>query len=340
MIAFYILLALLTLWGLSFRKASDTDYLSREQGNSVKGFFILVVFLSHATNYLIENGHQFTSATDKVYFFMQGNLGQLCVVMFLFFSGYGVMSSIMSKGMPYVRSIPKHRALGTLVNFDIAVLIFAVAQLIAGKTFTPVQYLLALTGWESIGNSNWYIFVIIILYLGSWLSARIVMSRPGKADPRMIILINLLLATVLFAVLQFTKEPYWFTTIYAYPLGMGFVLLKPRFDELKGWKWWLALIASLACLAATYPKHQDPFYLVYTIKTISFALVCVLLLRRIKIGNPVLDWAGKNLFPLYIYQRLPMIFFPPENPYIFIVACLAITCLIVPVYNRFLKVRL
>lgn len=337
MIVFYILLVALCLYGISFRKTQDFDYLSKPQGDSVKGIFVLLVFLSHASQVLVDAGCPFPSAADSVYFWIQNKMGQMCVVMFLFFSGYGVMSSIASKGREYVRSIPRHRALGTLVNFDIAVAIYAVVQLLAGKTYPAGRYLLALTGWESIGNSNWYIFCIIICYLSSWLSATIVQSR--RMDLRAVVPINLLLVGILYTALYFTKETYWFQTLMAYPLGMAVYFIKPSLDSLKGGRWWLLFAACLACYIATYPKHEDPFQLVYCIRTVSFALVFVLLLRKVRIGNPVLEWLGRSLFPIYIYQRLVMMFVPMDNPYLFISLSLAGVCGIAWLY-RFIQVRL
>ena len=50
--------------------------------------------------------------------------------MFLFYSGYGVMESIRKKGEAYVVAMPRHRVAGTLINFDVAVLIFLVVDLL------------------------------------------------------------------------------------------------------------------------------------------------------------------------------------------------------------------
>lgn len=49
--------------------------------------------------------------------------GQLIVVMFLFYSGYGVMESVRSKGTAYIKSIPFKRVLSTLVTILFAFLI-------------------------------------------------------------------------------------------------------------------------------------------------------------------------------------------------------------------------
>ena len=61
----------------------------------------------------------------------------------------------------------------------------------------------------------------------------------------------------------------------------------------------------------------------------------------VKTGNAVLKWLGVNLFPIYIYQRIPMIAitklagdgFVCNHPYVFIVSCFAVTSLIVVGYK-------
>ena len=51
-----------------------------------------------------------------------------------------------------------------MIHFDIAVALFLICDIILGKHYDLKTVLLAFTGWTSIGNSNWYIFAVIILY--------------------------------------------------------------------------------------------------------------------------------------------------------------------------------
>lgn len=136
------------------------DYLGREQCDSVKGIFILWVFLSHFMGYVAKVG----GYVVPVY------IGQMMVTLFLFYSGYGVMESIKKKGDDYVRSMPKRRILTTLLNFDIAVLAFVALNLLLGNPMTLKQIALSLVCWDSVGNSNWYIFVILCCYLAAFIA--------------------------------------------------------------------------------------------------------------------------------------------------------------------------
>lgn len=66
-----------------------------------------------------------------------------------------------------------------------------------------------------------------------------------------------------------------------------------------------------------------------------------MLSMKIKINNAVLIWAGKNLFPLYIYQRIPMIVFSSINggafvsshPILYTSTCLLTTLLFAHFYK-------
>lgn len=68
---------------------------------------------------------------------------------------------------------------------------------------------------------------------------------------------------------------------------------------------------------------------------------------KLKIGNSILLWLGLNLFPLYIYQRIPMITIQHYagdewlclHPYLYVASCFVIT-LILAHLSRFVKITL
>jgi len=100
---------------------------------------------------------------------------------------------------------------------------------------------------------------------------------------------------------------------------------------------------------AFYYSPRDVLKLVANAKAVMFAFVVVLLMMKIFVGNSVLEWLGRNLFPIYIYQRLPMIVlskvggeaFVRDHEILYIVLCLIITLLIAYVYDRLrLSIRL
>ena len=89
---------------------------------------------------------------------------------------------------------------------------------------------------------------------------------------------------------------------------------------------------------------QSPYYckgLMYNAYCIAFCFLIVFLSMKISINNPILIWAGKNLFPLYIYQRVPMIVlsyinggaFVSSFPILYTAVCLLVTLLLAYFYK-------
>ena len=102
-----------------------------------------MVLVSHASQYVSDAGYAYSGWSDALFLKAVWLFGQLIVVMFLFFSGYGVMTAVRNKGEAYVRAMPRHRILSVLLSFDIAVACFALVGLLLGKTYPAGTDLLA-----------------------------------------------------------------------------------------------------------------------------------------------------------------------------------------------------
>lgn len=116
----YILIAVLFVFfcGAKFVKSDEfnSDYMSKDTTGAINGIFVLLVFMCHISGYM-----QLGSPSDKIWLDLKSWLGQLVVVTFLFYSGYGMMCSIIKKGTPYVKGIFRRRFLSLFAHFDIAV---------------------------------------------------------------------------------------------------------------------------------------------------------------------------------------------------------------------------
>ena len=351
MAVFLILLLLVFFYDVQIAyKGGYSDFLSKSKTDAIKGIFIVIVFINHIKEYYIQAGADMSAWYDKAFFLPASALGQLMVVMFLFYSGYGVTESIKKKGEAYIKNIPKRRVLGTLANFDVAVVVFTVASLLIGKTVGAEQFLLSLVGWSDVGNSNWYIFSIIVCYALTYLSFQINRKR-GVA------LLSSFLVGYAF-IMSFYKGTWWYNTVFAY--GAGAMLSEHKEWLMTQWKQhyskWLviATLGFLVCLGCylTFYKYfksnmETTGAMVFNIMSVFFAYLIVLITMKVSIRNGVLVWLGTNLFPLYIYQRLPMMIlttlFPSilvaSHPYIFLILCMGITVCIAWGY-KFIQIKL
>ena len=178
-----LLLLLILVLCLVLVKASfcfsgfNPNYLDKNRTNAIKGVFILLIVLSHSLGYIKDSGYIFTAFGDILFVKFFNLISQLVVVMFLFYSGYGVSESYKKKGKAYIQTFPQKRILTTLLNFDVAVVLFIILNLCLGVSISLKAGFLSLLGWGSVGNSNWYIFVILFCYFFSFIVLRIPLKK-------------------------------------------------------------------------------------------------------------------------------------------------------------------
>ena len=293
----FVLLALaaLGLWGIGARR--EGSYLSKEQTGAVNGFFVLLVFLRHAAE-----GFGF-GPMDRVFRVLNRELDQLIVVPFLLYSGYGMARSIAAKGAAYVRSLPRKRICKIWLHFALIVGIYAILGLILGKNYGWKRILLSFTGWDSIGNSNWYIFAMLFFYAATWLSFTLFPRRKALAAVGVWALaIGYILA------LRGTKGLWWYDTALVYPMGLTYGLAQEKIDgflQKNRLLPWLGAV-SFGLMFLLCFRYQQRL-LCREAMAVAFGLTIVFVTMSVPIGNPVLTFLGKYTFEIYILQRIPMI---------------------------------
>ncbi len=302
MILIYVSILLFSLWGLRLRRPSDPSAaLSVEQSTMIKGVFVLLVFASHVSQYLDLPGGLMTKSFQLIC----NNLGQLIVVPFLFFSGYGVRCSIVRKGDEYIRSLPKKRILRTYLHVALILLFFLTVQLIFGRQYSFKRIVFSFLLLDSFGNSNWYLFAILFLYIATWLSFRLVHS------PKWACLLVFVFSIAYFIVISIWKESWWYDTVFVYGFGLVFPDLKDSFTKLTARNpGRLAVFAILivAVLLLTMLHLHGLFNgLMENVRAVCFILLILVLLSWFEFGNPVFHWLGAHVFLCYFLQRLPMI---------------------------------
>lgn len=311
------------------RNGFFTDYISQRSIQPIKGIFILLVILTHFVQYVELGG-----VWDLPYFEARRYLGQLVVVPFLFYSGYGMAESIRVKGMHYVRSMPTKRISKVLFLFGVAVVLFLVLRFVQGIRYDGVHVLLAFIGWESVGNSNWYIFAIVCLYLITWLSYFV--FRKGKLPP--LICATVLTIAYVLIMKQF-KDPHWYNTALSYLAGMWFASYREKFEKTvlsrdRDHMIYLVLTAAAFLLCHRYWARLW----VYELTGVLFAVLIVLITAKFQITNRALAYCGEHLFSLFILQRIPMIALNntaiEQYPWVYLIVCVVLTFLMSAVFDN------
>jgi len=348
MIVFFFALIVLALAGATcqWRNGLDLGYLAKDRTTAVNGFFIGWVYLRHVCDSLTEAGCNLDGWLDKSFMIIDGGASQFIVVMFLFSSGYGVMTSIQKKGGSYVEMFPRKRILKVLLDFDIAIALYWAFQFFVTNSPKVGQALLALTGWTAIGNSNWYIFDILVCYAFVWISYKCLSFLALERA-----VIGLLFAGVVM--LSCLKGYWWYDTLLVFGFGMVYATHKSALERFLQGHWWRNIVlAVLGFGAFRYTASLTAFPaangLLLNIAHIFIAVAMVLLLMRVKIGNPAIAWMGANLFPIYIYQRLAMMIVLAVagsqraacHPYLFVAVAFALTAVFAMIYQKVLRVKL
>ena len=322
-------------------KGFHDDFLSKEKTDSIRGIFILLIVLKHSLPYIKRAAYAYEGYGDIAVDVFFGYMSQLVVVMFLIYSGYGVGESYKHKGENYVKQMPRHRILSTFLNFDVAVILYILLVIVLGHELSFKQAALSLTGWESVGNSNWYIFVILMCYSFTYLSLR--WSLPNRGCQVAIVFVLCFFAIMFLS--QF-KKTCWYNTILCYPLGFLFSAFKKQFVKCFKNYYWIVAAVLLLFLALLHWCPTDLFCLSYNAYGMVFGLLVMLLTMKVGISNGLLQWAGKKLFPIYIYMHMPMLAMEAKwpslidtQPALFVIISLIIT-LVIAFFYRFWQIKL
>lgn len=336
MIFFLAALLVLCLVGIKFSgKNGFEDYMSPQKTGAIKGIFVIIVLFSHVRQYIKLTAEWY----DKPFTDFMVFLGQLMVVMFLFYSGYGVTLGLAKKD-GYVKTLISKRSLKVLLHYDIAIVIFWLLGLALGKNYSIKKLLLSFIGLDAVGNSVWFIFVILILYAVTWISFRFVKKRVilGTA-----ITTVLSVAAMILLIYLKGKEYWWYDTLLCYPLGMWYAIAKPHIDKAlvpSFGKWAVCTGVTFAVFIALnhFLLLNGKTRVIFVPMSLVFALLTVFVSMRISINNGVLRWFGKRVFGIYILQRIPMIilqhFGMNDSPLLFAAVCFAITIVLAEFFER------
>lgn len=275
-----------------------SSYCSIQQTQTIKGFFVLTIFFSHFCSYA-----HFEKWHDSIMQAYCNYLGQLMVVPFLFYSGYGIFESVKKKGFDYINGLPKKRILKVLLHFDFAVLLFLILDIVTEQPVSFYKFTFSLLAWESIGNSAWFIFVILNVYTFAYLGLTLF-----KGNLKYTLVFVTALSLLYTAIVSCFKMSYWYDTILAFSLGCCFSMFKDNFSTIIHKKNATLVGGSLCVFAFFVVKYNlIPNMLVNSqLILVAFCGTIIFFSLHIQFESKILSWFGSLVFEIYILQRIPM----------------------------------
>lgn len=341
MVIFLLLLIVIVFHDSQFKSYGNfyEKYLDKDQTANIKGIFVILVFFSHYAQYVTLEG-----IYDEPYLILREHLNQMVVAMFLFYSGFGMMRSIQKKGYSYIYpGLPK-RILKVWGNYGIAVILFWILGYLLGKRYSMSRVLLSIIGWESIGNSNWYIFDILIAYTLLFISFGFLKLIKSKCLKEYIGCIVFTICTVsfVFILMKSGRQNYWYNTIFLFPLGCWYALLQSKIDRLamhNEYAYTICIIINILVYFLSFERRWQYGIEGYTIWACSFTAMILLFTMKISIKNPILSWFGEHVFSIYILQRIPMMILEKmgiaeNHRYYFLIIAFAFTILIAMIFDQ------
>ena len=151
----------------------------------------------------------------------------------------------------------------------------------------------------------------------------------------------------MFIIIVFKKRgylitnPIWYNTFLSFAAGLLYSQFKSQIEPFVHQWYWIVLPACILVFFSVHTQNFAFYGLKDNLTSILFALSIVVVSMKIKVGNKALIWCGTKLFPLYIYQRIPMIFlskfdggvFISRHPFAYVWLCLLITIAIALLYR-------
>lgn len=234
------------------------------------------------------------------------------------------------------------RFVTVLINFDLAVLLYACVAIIGGRKISAVDFLLSLIGWKAIGNSNWYIFVTLVLYFIVFLSF---ISLRWSAKKRNmyggVALVTILSIIFIFIMIRMEQPSRYYNTTIIFSLGMWYSIFRKHVESIlmKKDSYYALFCVGLVCAYfGAYFNRWEYGIEGYTAWAVLFTILIVVFTMKISICNNLLNWFGNHIFGIYILQRIPMILLAQtsldeNHKYVFLILTVLITILIAIVFD-------
>ncbi|WP_418514992.1 acyltransferase family protein [Erysipelothrix rhusiopathiae] len=269
------------------------NLVSIETSKSINGFFTCLILISHFTSYVaLESTNSFIARIVTNY------IGQMMVASFLVFSGYGIAKSILTKDK-YISEYLPSRIMKVYRNFFISIVIYLLYNYVSGIKFPARINFLSFLGWESIGNSNWYIFTIMLLYLLVYL-----LFNNSKGINKNVLRFTIVTMIYGFLIVEI-KQDYWASTVLCFPAGMYLGIHENKIlSFLTSVKRYILSIVILTLLIVVVYYLFGYSWLIYNLIAFMFIFMLILLGNILNYSNNVLIFISTYTFEIYIYQRL------------------------------------
>lgn len=302
---------------------SDSPSFGKAKMAPVKAIMALLIVADHMTFHV-----------DLAWIQPVRKWGAPIVAMFLFISGYGLLKSYMSKGPDYLKGFFRKRIWKVALP---ALVAYCLYLLVCFKTHDfGAEFMALLTKGIPLLPYSWFVEVMVLLYIGFWLSFRF---APERLKLSLTVIWSVLLVIVTVAI---GYDRCWWVGTLAFPTGMLYAKNEQRLNVILSRSRLAYAIGFGACLfmVALFYKIGNEY--LYTICYMFIPLALALVLSRLPLQNlnvPVIGFLAGISYEMYLCQGIAMEFLHGSvvnihNDYLYILAVYAMVIVLAFITER------
>lgn len=301
---------------ISRSKTVSDDFISLDQSKMIQASSCIAIILHHVTQDITVYGSAYKGPVT-----MLNYIGIFFTALFFFFSGYGLITSLLTKP-GYLDGFLLRRLPTVLIPFwliNTLGLILNVCVYDAHRTFASA--LSDIFGLTLINSNGWFIVEITILYLLFYIIFRLIKNK----DIALIIMCAATVIVILHCMgaghdlpgnkAHWFKGEWWYNSTAIFMFGMLFARFKMRLSDFMNRHYRvllpvfsiLTVISAYACRFAVvlfgyYATTRDQIItlLIQLIGCLIFTVFVLLLNMRITIGNKALNYLSSISVELFL----------------------------------------
>lgn len=328
-----LILCILVIYGIRItREGFFRDCYSKEYWTCLKGVFAIVIVLHHLA----------LKTTQGVIFQHLESVGFLCVSIFFFISGYGLMKQYRTNKEQYLKHFFRNRIFIILIQYVSVSIVYWILRSIIGDRRSIKEFVLSFFNGNPIAPYSWYIIEILILYFMFFLAC--IFSKGSYRKIITQISVFLIIFTILSHAVGYYL--YWYNTWATFLLGILVAIFEGSIKSHHK----MSDRFQIACLALAFITmyliviHLTDIPLVaqvlfYQITCIIFILFILCLSKKVQVHNHILQWFGERSLELYLLQGVPLLLYRSniiniKSDFLYSVATLVTTIVLSHPYHK------
>lgn len=280
----------------------NEEYMSKDSCKYYKGIFAIAIVLHHIAT---------ETNTSGLYNLIFEDFGALCVAVFFFISGYGLMKSHMGSDTYSNRFFSK-RLSSILIPYIIITGIRWIECALMGEKYSFKNVMMGFVHGDPILPFSWYMIVITIFYIYFW----VLMKTCRRHYFAMIV--GACIGYVFYACVCYKigVGSWLYMTAPIIIIGMFWALYEVEINKLLKNSsilyWGLYLFSMASIILLTIYVHDIRAYfsndatgaLIHMVKGSFFVINFILFTMKFRIHNKVLYFLGEISLEIYLVQGL------------------------------------